>query len=57
MSEKDDESLQEAYERMYIQWLKVCATNCALNDEIQELCDMKIKAKGQVVQLDTCLNR
>ena len=25
--EKDDESLQEAYEKMYTQWLKVFATN------------------------------
>ena len=24
---KDDESLQEAYEKVYTQWLKVCATN------------------------------
>ena len=26
-SENDDKSLQEAYEKMYTQWLKVCATN------------------------------
>ena len=28
-SEKDDE--KEEYEKMYTQWLKVCATNWALN--------------------------
>ena len=32
--EKEDESLQEAYEKMYTQWLKVCATNRVLNGEI-----------------------
>ena len=26
-SKKDDESLHEAYEKMYAQWLKVCASN------------------------------
>ena len=26
-SEKDDESLQEAYEKMYTQWLKICVTS------------------------------
>ena len=51
-SEKDDESLQEAYEKMYTQWLKVCATNRALNGEIQELRDLKAKAEGKVVQLE-----
>ena len=35
-SEKDDESLQEAHKRMYSQWLKFCATNRALNGDIQE---------------------
>ena len=38
-SKKDEESLQEAYEKMYTQWLKVCASNCALNGEIQVLRD------------------
>ena len=52
-SEKDDESLQEAYENT--QWLKVCATNRALNGEIQELRDLKAIAKGKVVQLETLL--
>ena len=33
-SEKDDEYLQEAYEKMYIGWLKVYTSNRALNDEI-----------------------
>ena len=51
-SEKDNESLQEAYEKMYIQWLKVCATNRAMNDEIQELFDLKAKAEVKVVQLE-----
>ena len=37
---KDDESLQEAYERMYTQRLKVCVTNRALNGEIQALRDL-----------------
>ena len=32
-SENDDDSLQEAYEKMYTQWLKVCATNHALGNE------------------------
>ena len=40
---------------MYTQWLKVCATNRALNDEIQELRDVKVKAKGKVVQLEALL--
>ena len=35
---------------MYTQWLKVCATNLALNNEIQELRDLKMKAEGKVVQ-------
>ena len=48
-SEKDDESLQKAYEKMYTQWLKVYATNQELNDEIQELRDLKMKAEGKVV--------
>ena len=34
-SEKDDESLHETYEKMYTQWLKVFATNRALNNKIQ----------------------
>ena len=50
-SEKVDESLQAAYEKMYTQWLKVCATNHAQTIEIQELRDLKKKAKGKVVQL------
>ena len=54
-SEKDDESLQEAYERMYTQWLKVYTTNRALNSEIQELCDLKMKAKGKMVKLEMLL--
>ena len=52
---KDDESLQEAYERMYTQWLKMYATNRALNSEIQELRDLKTKAEGKVVQLEALL--
>ena len=54
-SEKDDENLQEAYEKMYSQWLKVCATNRALNNEIQELRNLKAKVEGKVVQLETSL--
>ena len=48
-SEKDDESLQAAYEKMYSQCLKVGATNHALKGEIQELRDLKMKAEGKVV--------
>ena len=40
---------------MYTQWLKVCATNRALNGEIQELHDLKMKAEGKVVQLEALL--
>ena len=32
-SENDDDSLQEAYEKMYTQWLKVCATNHTLGSK------------------------
>ena len=54
-SKSDNESLQEAYEKMYSQWLKICATNRALNDEIQELRDLKVKAECKVVQLQALL--
>ena len=47
-SENDDEYLQEAYEKMYTLWLKVCATNRALDSENQELCDLKKKVEGKV---------
>ena len=54
-SKKDDESLQEVYEKMYTQWLKVYATNRALHSEIQELRNLKAKARGKVVQLKALL--
>ena len=41
--ENNNESLQEAYEKMYTQWLKVCAINRALGSENQELRNPKIK--------------
>ena len=50
-SEKEDESLQEAYEKMYTQWLKMCATNRALNSEVQELYNLKVKGEGKGVLL------
>ena len=53
--EKDDESLHEAYEKMYRQWLKVCASNCALNGEIHVLSDLNEKAKGKIFELETLL--
>ena len=40
---------------MYSQWLKVCATDCALTNEIQELRDVKTKAEGKLVQLEALL--
>ena len=40
---------------MYSQWLKVCAINHALTNEIQELRDLKTKAEGKVVQLEALL--
>ena len=49
--EKDNEPLQEAYEKMYSQWLKFCATNRALTSKIQELRHLKTKTEGKVVQL------
>ena len=35
--------------------MKVYATNQTLNDEIQELCNLKAKAEGKVVQLEALL--
>ena len=40
-SRNDNESLQEAYEKMYTQWLKVSATNQALSGRNHELCNLK----------------
>ena len=54
-SENDDESLQDAYEKMYSQWLKVCATNRALSDEIQKLHNLKVKVEDKVLQLEALL--
>ena len=54
-SKKDDESLQEAYEKMYTQWLKVYGTNQVLNSRIQKLHDLKTKAERKVVQFEMLL--
>ena len=59
-SGKDDESLHEAYEKMYEQWLKVCAlwtivSNCTLNGGIHVLRDINEKAKGKIYELETML--
>ena len=54
-SKNDDKSLQEAYEKIYTQWLKVCAINQVLTSEIQELRDLKTKAEGKAVQLEALL--
>ena len=54
-SKKDYESLQEAYEKMYTQWLKVWAPNWALNCEIQGLCDLNAKAEGKISELEVWL--
>ena len=54
-SEKDLESLQEAYENMYTQWLKVCASNRAINGEIQVLRDLNEKIKGKISQLEVMI--
>ena len=53
--EKDDESLHEAYEKMYGQWIKVCSSNRALNGEIHVLCDLNEKAKGKISELEALL--
>ena len=50
-SENNDESLQETYEKMYTQWLKVCAAIRALGSENQERRNLKTKAEGMVLQL------
>ena len=50
-SENDNESLQEAYENMYTQWLNVYATNCALDSKNQELRILKEMAESKVQQL------
>ena len=54
-SNKADDSLHEAYEKMYTQWLRVCASNQALNSEIQVLCDLNTKAKGKIYKLKVLL--
>ena len=53
--ENDDESLQKAYEKIYTQWLTVYATNQAMSSEIQNLRNLKVKAKGKVLQLEALL--
>ena len=55
MFEYDDECLQEAYEKMYTQWLKVFATNWALGSENQDLHNLKNKAEGKVLQLEALI--
>ena len=54
-SKKDDESLQEAYKKIYTQWLKVSASNQALNSEIQVLCELNPKAEGKIFELEVLL--
>ena len=54
-STKDDESLHEASESMYTQWLKMCASNGALNSEIHVLHDLNMKAKGKISELEVLL--
>ena len=54
-SKNDDESLQETYKKIYIQWIKMCATNRALGSENQELCNLKNKEEGKVQQLDVVI--
>ena len=56
-SKKDDESLHEAYKKMYGQWLKVCASNCALNGEIHVLRDSMRKPKVKFLNWKHCLLR
>ena len=51
--DKDDQSL--AYEKMYAQWLKVCAANRALNSEIHVLHDLNVKAEGKIFELEVLL--
>ena len=40
---------------MYGQWLKVCASNRALNGEIHVLRDLNEKPKGKISELETLL--
>ena len=54
-SKKDDESLQEVYEKIYAQWLKVCASNQASNGEIQVLRDLNAKAESKISELELLL--
>ena len=54
-SKKDDESLHEAYKKMYAQWLKVWTSIRALNSEIHVLRDLNEKAKGKISELETLL--
>ena len=53
--EKDDESLQEAYEEMYTQWQKVCTSNRALNGEFRVLWDLSTKIEGKIFELEVLL--
>ena len=54
-SEKDDESLHEAYKKMYAQLPKVCTSNHALNSEIHVLCNLNAKVEGKVTKLELLL--
>ena len=40
---------------MYKQWLKVCALSRALNDEIQVLRNLNMKAEGKIFELEVLL--
>ena len=52
--EKDDKSLHKAYEKISAPWIKVCASNRALNSEIQVLRDQNEKAKGKISENIAC---
>ena len=54
-SKEDNESLHEAYEKMYTQWLSVWALHHALNGEIQVFYDVNVKAEGKISELELLL--
>ena len=54
-SEKDDEFLYKAYEMMYAQWLKVCASKLVLKGEIQVLSNLTAKSEGKISELELLL--